>query len=165
PTPGELRDLLRVSVPDYMIPAVFVELAAFPLTASGKVDRAALPAVDQVRPDPVPGSVAPRTVAEELLAAIWSEVLGVDQVGVLDDFFELGGHSLLATQVTSRARAVFGVELPVAALFDSRTVAGLAEVVDRTAAGVPAPPITPVDRDRQLPLSFGQQRLWLLSPF
>ena len=88
---------------------------------------------------------------------------GLDRVGVEDNFFELGGHSLLATQVISRVREVFGVEVPVAALFDQPTVAGLAAVIEGTDAGPAAPPVIPVPRDRPLPLSFAQQRLWFLD--
>ncbi|MCW6011278.1 non-ribosomal peptide synthetase, partial [Micromonospora sp. CPCC 205371] len=99
---------------------------------------------------------------EELLAGIWAEVLGVERVGVLDGFFELGGHSLLATRVVSRVRAVFGVEVPLAALFDASTVRGFAVVVDGgRGSGVPA--VSVVGRDRVLPLSFAQQRLWFLD--
>ncbi|MFC6023732.1 condensation domain-containing protein, partial [Plantactinospora solaniradicis] len=100
---------------------------------------------------------------QELLAGIWAEVLGVDQIGVRDNFFTLGGHSLLATQVVSRIRAVFGVEVPVAALFDGPTVAELAAVVAGSAQGTDTPPMVRVDRDGLLPLSFAQQRLWFLA--
>ncbi|MFC6023703.1 condensation domain-containing protein, partial [Plantactinospora solaniradicis] len=86
-----------------------------------------------------------------------------DRIGVRDNFFTLGGHSLLATQVVSRIRAVFAVEVPVAALFDGPTIAGLAEVIDAASPGVVAAPIVPVDRDGLLPLSFAQQRLWFLA--
>ncbi|MFC6023810.1 phosphopantetheine-binding protein, partial [Plantactinospora solaniradicis] len=112
---AQLRVVLRERLPEYMVPAVFVELTALPLNANGKIDRAALPAVEGVRPDADAQFVAPRTPAEELLAGIWAEVLGVDRVGVRDNFFTLGGHSLLATRVVSRIRAVFAVEVPVAA--------------------------------------------------
>ncbi|MFC6023463.1 condensation domain-containing protein, partial [Plantactinospora solaniradicis] len=100
---------------------------------------------------------------QELLAGIWAELLGVDRVGVRDNFFTLGGHSLLATRVVSRIRAVFAVEVPVAALFDGPTVAELAAVVAGSAQGTDTPPIVPVDRDGLLPLSFAQQRLWFLA--
>ncbi|MEV1177007.1 amino acid adenylation domain-containing protein, partial [Nonomuraea sp. NPDC049784] len=163
PSAGELRAFLLAGLPDYLVPSVFVELAALPLSPSGKVDRAALPA-------PVGGSagsgaayVAPRTPTEEMLAGIWAQVLGLDRVGVLDEFFELGGHSLLATQVMSRVRAAFGAELPLATLFDHPTVAGLAAAVDGSAGRTRVPPIVPVGRDRLLPLSFAQQRLWFLA--
>ena len=166
PATGELREFLRERLPDYMVPAVFVELAAIPLTGSGKVDRAVLPAPDGTRPELAGGYVAPRGATEEPLTRIWGEVLGLDRVGGHDNFFELGGYSLLATRVISRLRAAFGVEVPLAALFDEPTVAGLARVIDELAAssgGPAAPPIVPVDRDRPLPLSFSQQRLWFLA--
>ncbi len=113
-----------------MIPAVFTELAALPLTANGKLDRAALPAPDAGRPELAGGYVAPATPAEELLAGIWAQVLGITQVGTTDSFFDLGGHSLLATQVISRIRVVFGAEIPLADLFDHPTVQALAARVE-----------------------------------
>ena len=118
PPAAELRAHLGQRLPGFMIPAVFTELAALPLTANGKLDRAALPAPDAGRPELAGGYVAPATPAEELLAGIWAQVLGITQVGTTDSFFDLGGHSLLATQVISRIRAVFGVEIPLADLFD-----------------------------------------------
>ncbi len=163
PPAAGLRAHLGQQLPGFMIPAVFTELAALPLTANGKLDRAALPAPDAGRPELAGGYVAPATPAEELLAGIWAQVLGVDRVGTGDSFFELGGHSLLATQVISRIRAVLGVEVPLAALFDQPTVAGLAAVIEGTAPGVAAPPVTPADRGQRLPLSFAQQRLWFLD--
>ncbi|WP_344591679.1 non-ribosomal peptide synthase/polyketide synthase [Actinomadura vinacea] len=162
PTVGELRDHLRFAVPEFMIPAVFVELAALPLTQNAKLDRAALPAPDGVRSGPV-GFVAPATPTEELLAGIWERVLDVERVGAEDDFFELGGHSLLATRAISRIRAMFQVEVPLTALFDRPTVAGLAAVIDEITPGTLAPPVTVAGRDHPLPLSFGQQRLWFLD--
>ncbi|MEV6869076.1 condensation domain-containing protein, partial [Streptosporangium subroseum] len=163
PAAGELRAFLRASLPEYLVPSVFDELAALPLSPSGKVDRTALPDPDTVRPSPAAEPVAPRTPAEEVLAGIWADVLGLDRAGVTDNFFELGGHSLLATQVMSRVRAAFDVELPLAALFDHPTVAELAVAVDGSVRGALAPPIVPVGRDRLLPLSFAQQRLWFLA--
>ncbi|MEU7876491.1 amino acid adenylation domain-containing protein, partial [Dactylosporangium sp. NPDC049140] len=163
PSVGSLRAFLAGRLPEHMIPAVFVELTAIPLTANGKLDRAALPAPDQSRPELGGGFVAPRTSVEERLAAIWGDVLGVDRVGVHDNFFELGGHSLLATQVVSRIRAVFDAELPVAALFDEPTIAGLAIAVEGAVPGIGGAPIVPVSRDEPLPLSFSQQRLWVLA--
>ncbi|WP_345144811.1 amino acid adenylation domain-containing protein, partial [Dactylosporangium darangshiense] len=159
----DLREFLSARLPGYMIPAVFVELASLPLNASGKVDRAALPAPDGARVELGAAYVPPSSAAEEALAAIWAEILGVDRVGVHDSFFALGGHSLLATRVVSRMRAVFDVEVPVAALFNAPTVAGLAAVVEELTPGLLAPPIVPVDRAAPLPLSFAQQRLWFLA--
>ncbi|MFG1690528.1 condensation domain-containing protein, partial [Nonomuraea sp. NPDC049269] len=125
-------------------------------------DRAALPVPDGSRPDLADSYQPPTTPTEQLLAGIWADLLGVDQVGVRDNFFDLGGHSLLATQVVSRVRAVLGVDLPLAVLFDQPTVAGLAPLVDG-ASGSDRPPILPVGRDQPLPLSFAQQRLWFLA--
>ncbi|WP_345007205.1 condensation domain-containing protein, partial [Dactylosporangium siamense] len=154
-----LREFLGARLPSYMVPAVFVELTALPLNRNGKVDRAALPAVTASRP--TGAFVAPRGATQEVLAGVWAQLLGMDRVGAADNFFALGGHSLLATQVVSRIRGVFGVEVPVAAVFDAPTVAGLAAVVE-AASGTTAPPIVAVDRVGPLPLSFAQQRLWFL---
>ncbi len=163
PPLSELRAFVGRRLPGFMVPAVFTELASLPLTASGKLDRAALPSPDAARPELAGGYVAPATPAEELLAGIWAQVLGITRVGVTDSFFDLGGHSLLATQVISRVRGVFGVEVALAALFDQPTVAGLAAVVEGTAPGVAVPPVTAAGRGGRLPLSFGQQRLWFLD--
>ncbi|MFF0519186.1 non-ribosomal peptide synthase/polyketide synthase [Actinomadura nitritigenes] len=162
PSAGDLRGYLRQRLPEFMIPAVFVPLPAVPLTPNGKVDRAALPAPAADRPG-LGAPQEPRTETERLLAEVWARVLGTGTVGIADDFFELGGHSLLAIQVISRVREVFGADLPVAALFDHPTVAELAEALERTAAGAAAPPVVPVGRERRIPLSFGQQRLWFLD--
>jgi acyl carrier protein len=124
---SELRAALASKLPEYMVPGAFMLLEKLPLTSNGKVDRRALPEPDGQRPDVAARYIAPRTAAEELVAKIWSEVLGVEQVGVEDNFFELGGHSLLATQVMSRLRKNFRVELPLRQLFQSPTVTGLVE--------------------------------------
>ncbi|MEW5929610.1 MAG: amino acid adenylation domain-containing protein [Gemmatimonadota bacterium] len=160
---GELRRQLAARLPEYLVPAAFVALESLPLTPNGKLDRRALPA-------PAHGSaedryVAPRTPAEEVLAGIWAEVLGVERVGVEEGFFELGGHSLLATQVVSRARQALGVEVPLRALFEAPTVAALAGRVEalRSAGVAPAPPIGRVSREGPLPVSFAQQRLWVVD--
>ncbi|MPY39617.1 amino acid adenylation domain-containing protein, partial [Streptomyces phyllanthi] len=163
PGPADLRKYLRGRLPGFMIPASFTELAAPPLTPAGKIDRAALPDPGSDRPDLDGPYVAPATPAEDLLAGILAEVLGVDPIGALDDFFELGGHSLLAMQVISRVRGAFEVELPLAALFDQPTVRGLAAVVEGPSVRTPVPPVTPAPRDQALPLSFAQQRLWFLD--
>ncbi|WP_329271212.1 non-ribosomal peptide synthetase [Streptomyces pseudovenezuelae] len=162
PAVGDLRAYLSDRLPAFMVPSVFVELDALPLTPNGKVDRKALPAPDGMRPR-LDGFTAPTTATEELLAGIWAQVLGLDRVGVQDNFFELGGHSLLATRVASRVRTVFAVELPLSTVFEQPTVRDLAAVVDGSARGSTVPPVTVVDRDRALPLSFAQQRLWFLD--
>ena len=165
-TVHELREFLQSRLPEYMVPGVFVPLAELPLTPSGKVDRRALPEPDGSRPELEKEYVAPRTAVEEVLAGIWSEVLGVEQVGVEDNFFELGGHSLLATQVVSRVREAFRVELPLSELFESATVGALAAVIEaglRGGSELEDEPIRAVPRSESLPLSFAQQRLWFLD--
>ncbi|HEX2077792.1 MAG TPA: amino acid adenylation domain-containing protein, partial [Longimicrobium sp.] len=157
-----LRAHLRGTLPDYMVPGIFVALDALPLTPNGKVDRRALPAPEQA---PEERCVAPRTPVEEVLAGVWSEVLRVERVGVTENFFQLGGHSLLATRVVSRVRQLFDVEMPLRAVFEAPTVVELAEAVEaRRRAGIPAlPPVERVDRAGPLPLSFAQERLWFLD--
>ena len=130
PAAVELRRFLLARVPAYLVPNYIVVLENLPRLPNGKVDRRRLPAPDPERPELEQGFVAPRNQTERLLADIWAEVLGVSPVGIHDDFFELGGHSLLAAQVVSRARDAFQVELPLRAIFEVRTVAGLAEQID-----------------------------------
>jgi amino acid adenylation domain-containing protein len=170
--PAGLREHLAARLPAYMVPSAFVLLPALPLTANGKVDRASLPA-------PAPGEAAaaagdgPRTPAEEVVAGIWCEVLGLPQaVGTAQisrtaNFFELGGHSLLATQVVSRLRAATGAEMAVGEMFQSPTVAALAAALETSlssgAASAAAPPLRPAPRQGDLPLSFAQERLWFLD--
>ena len=134
--------------------------------ANGKVDRRALPAPDAMSLVPGSGFVAPRTPVEEMRGEYLERVAGVERIGVADNFFELGGHSLLATQVISRVRDAFGQEVALRSLFEQPTVAGLAqtiEIAQRAGAGLSAPPLVPISRDVELPLSFAQQRLWLLD--
>ncbi|HVS00258.1 MAG TPA: amino acid adenylation domain-containing protein, partial [Thermoanaerobaculia bacterium] len=160
--PDALREHLRGRLPEHMVPSAFVVLDALPLTPNGKVDRKALPSPEIALADEE--IIAPSDPVEELLAGIWTEVLGVERVGIHQDFFALGGHSLLATRVMSRLRDTFGTEVPVRRLFETPTVAGLAEAVRlaRQSGAVEAP-IVPVPRDGGLPLSFSQQRLWLID--
>jgi amino acid adenylation domain-containing protein len=130
-----LRDFLQPKLPEYMLPAAFVPLAALPLTPNGKIDRQALPASGSARPALEQAFVPPRTPVEAEVARIWAEVLGRDRVGVHDNFFELGGHSLLAAQVIYRLRETFLVEFPLPSLFEAPTVAGVAAVIIRGQAG------------------------------
>jgi len=129
PATSELRDYLKRTVPEYMVPSAFVVLDALPLTATGKVDRNALPVPEQARPELDQVYVAPRTAVEEVLCGIFSEVLEVEPVGVRDSFFELGGHSLLATQISSRLRETFQLELPLRKVFAAPTVERLAQAI------------------------------------
>ncbi len=164
----ELRTFLAQQLPEYMIPAAFIELEHMPLTANGKIDRNALPKPDQetVLQSSETDFVEPRTPTEEVIAAIFTEVLNLEKAGVLHNFFELGGHSLLATQLISRINKTFDVEIPLRALFEGPTIAQLALVVDGAklqAKGFEMPEMLPVPRDHRLPLSFAQQRLWFLD--
>jgi acyl carrier protein len=126
-----LRGALEAELPEYMLPAAFVLLEALPLSPSGKVHRQALPAPEAERLAGDAAYVAPRTPVEAAIAAMWAEVLAVPKIGAFDDFFKQGGHSLMATRVVSRLREHFGVELPLRDMFAARTVAELAEAVER----------------------------------
>ncbi|HEU4557490.1 MAG TPA: amino acid adenylation domain-containing protein [Longimicrobium sp.] len=166
-----LRRWLRARLPAYMVPSAIVPLETLPLSVHGKVDRRALPAPAVLEPLDTDWSDVGETA--RALAEIFREVLGAPSVGRDDDFFELGGHSLLGMQVLSRVRQQWGVELPVRAVFDASTVAALAARIDaaRGEPAAPQPPLRPVRRDGELPLSYAQQRLWFLhqmepeSPF
>jgi amino acid adenylation domain-containing protein len=163
---AEMRSYLKEKLPEYMIPQSFVTLKQMPLTPNGKVDRARLPKPDHLRPDTREAFEAPRTPVEEALASIWASVLKVERVGIHDNFFELGGHSLLATRVISHVSDALQVRLPLRTIFESPTVVGLAalvEIIRRTEQGLQPPPLRPVSREGDLPLSFAQQRLWFLD--
>jgi amino acid adenylation domain-containing protein len=127
--PNELRGFLCQVLPDYMVPSAFVPLDQFPLSPNGKLDRRALPAPNYTTAIRH-GYVAPRTEPEQVLAEIWAEVLGVDQVGVEDNFFELGGDSLRSLQLTSRTKAVFDVTLTPREVLMARTISALAELIE-----------------------------------
>jgi amino acid adenylation domain-containing protein len=152
-----LREHLRRHLPEPMVPAWIVPLAAFPRTASGKVDRRALPS-PALEAAPAGEPVAPSTPLEEELARIWAEVLGRERVGVHDDFFALGGHSLLATRLVARMRDAFALEVPLQELFRTPTVSSLARLVEdrrghqrgyQEAQALPGPPaVARADRDR-----------------
>jgi amino acid adenylation domain-containing protein len=167
PSVSGLRAGLKASLPEHMIPALFVTLEALPLTPSGKVDRRALPAPGAERPDVDSDFAAPRNPVEEVLAGIFGEVLKLDRVGVHDDFFMLGGHSLLVAQVSTRVRQALHAELPIVEIFRNPTVAQLAVRVETASADAglsDLPPIRRVPRDgRPIPLSFPQERVWFLD--
>ncbi len=171
PAAEELLDFLRQHLPASMLPWLLLPLPALPLTAGGKVDRRRLAheVARHWRPSAAAGAT-PRTPVESLLSGIWAELLGRERIDLDDDFFSLGGHSLLATRVASRVRRAFGVELPVRALFEASTLAGLARRIESALGAADAervPPLRPVPRDGDLPLSFAQQRLlflYMLAP-
>jgi acyl carrier protein len=127
---GELRNYLMAKLPDYMVPSAIAPLEKLPLMSNGKVDRNALPTPEYARREPEQEYVAPRNEAEERLCAIFSEVLGVEKVGIEDNFFLLGGHSLSATQVTTRILEVLHADVPLRRIFETPTVAGLALAVE-----------------------------------
>ncbi len=163
PKVSVLRRFLQPILPDYMRPSVFVTLDALPLTPTGKVDRLALPAPARVRPELEASFLAPRNATEEVVAGIWADLFGLDQVGVHDHFFDLGGHSLLAIQVMSRLRAATRVEVPLQTLFDAPTVAALSRYVE--AAQVAGrdrdvEPIAPMPREHDAPVSMLQEQFW-----
>ena len=166
PDARELREHLTARLPDYMIPAAFVMLTELPLAPNGKIDRRALPEPGNGTAADAPEHAEPRAPAEEMLAAIWREVLGVERVGLHDNFFESGGHSLQAIRVISRVRAAFRLDLHLRSLFEAPTLAGFAAHIERAmreGAASDEPPILPVSRAGELPLSFAQQRLWFLD--
>ncbi len=159
----ELRGWLTGKLPDYMVPSAFVVLETLPLNPSGKVDRKALP--EPARAAAAAGFVAPRGLFEERLAEIWSELLRLDRVGAHDSFFALGGHSLLAARLVSRLRGAFTVEVPLRRIFEVPTLAALAaEIAALKVSGARAEAaIERMPRDRPLPASFAQERLWFLD--
>ncbi|MBS4097959.1 MAG: AMP-binding protein [Sulfuricella sp.] len=160
-----LRDYVKAKLPEYMVPSAFVALEQLPVTSSGKVDRRRLPhpGGDEKREAAVSPLTA--TPVEEVLAAIWGEVLKIDAIGSHDNFFELGGHSLLATQLISRIREAFALDIPVRQIFDTPTIQGLARHIEGCArqGGLQVPPILRVPRRSEYPLSFAQERLWFLD--
>jgi amino acid adenylation domain-containing protein len=126
----ELRQFLKQHLPEYMIPAAFVQMDALPLTPNGKVNRLALPVPDNYRPDQESVFLAPQTPIEQEIAEIWTAVLSVENVGINDNFFDLGGHSLMATQLISRVKKKFGIDLSLPEFFKSPTIKDLAEIVE-----------------------------------
>ncbi|MFC4604943.1 amino acid adenylation domain-containing protein, partial [Rhodococcus kronopolitis] len=165
PDHRELRADLKHQLPDYMVPSLFVVVEQFPLNASGKLDRKALPAPDfsslarEYR--------APSTPTEGSLAGIFAALLGLERIGADDDFFELGGNSLIATRAIARVNAEFGVRIDVREFFDAPTVAELAVVIDNAVGGdgVALPSLVAGPRPDRIPLSLAQSRMWFLSRF
>ncbi len=126
---AELRGYLKEKLPEYMVPTAFVMMEQFPLTPNGKIDRRALPAVDLTRPTLAVEMVAPRNAIEQQLAKIWSQLLGIQEIGIYDNFFDLGGHSLFVAQMMAQVTEAFQVQLPLTELFAMPTIAGLAESI------------------------------------
>lgn len=166
---SELLCYLKQKLPEYMLPSAFVKLLdALPLTPSGKIERRALPAplsreTRNISTDWIP----PRTATEEVLTAIWSDVLGLEKVGIHDNFFALGGHSLSAMQVIARLRETFKVELPISCLFDYPTVVELDRQISKYRQNdlvLITPSLKPVPRNtKELPISLTQLEFWILA--
>ena len=152
-----VRRALATTLPDHLVPAVVMALAALPLLPNGKIDRRALPAPD-VSDRHAPYR-APHTPTEQALCALFAEVLGVETVGVDDDFFALGGHSLTVMRLVNRIRATLELSVPIRVVFDAPTVAALARELPGAAA---YPPLVPQPRPAAIPLSYAQQRLWVV---
>jgi amino acid adenylation domain-containing protein len=165
---NELQDRLEKQLPPYMVPSAFVLMDEFPLTPSGKLDRRALHTTDDLLQTSYTGYVAPRTPHEEMVAAIWAEVLSLGRVGATDNFFHLGGHSLLATRVMSRVRKVFGIDVPLHKLFEAPTVVRFTqEIVAALAAEPEQEPLPQLEHldTNEAPLSYEQERLWVWDQF
>jgi acyl carrier protein len=161
----EIRESLRQRLPDYMSPSVFVRMESLPLTPNGKINRRALPA-PAIGASAIDGShAAPDSPLEELLADIWTQVLGVEKIGVNDDFFASGGHSLLATQVVARMRSALNVNVPLPRIFETPTIGALAKFIEQQLQGTAekAAAIMRVPRHEPLVLSYTQRRLWFID--
>ncbi|MFC0004882.1 non-ribosomal peptide synthetase [Micromonospora siamensis] len=163
---AELRGHLGETLPRHMVPSAFVCLDQLPLNRNGKLNRRALPLPEEAAAAPLAEGALPRTRTEALLATIFEQVLGRAPIGIFDDFFTLGGHSLLAVQVVARIRHTFGVEVPVRVIFEKPTIAQVAVELEGVQQGQhthPVAPLVPVPRDRALPATFDQQRLWFMD--
>jgi amino acid adenylation domain-containing protein len=162
----ELRAFLKDKIPEYMIPSAFVFLESLPITPNGKVDLNALPKSSSARPVLDAPFVPPNGPIEEVLANIWVEILGIDEVGIHDNHFDLGGNSLSAMQVVAQIEKAFRVPMPLARFFESPTIASLSRNLSMTLGAAPELKLFPLERiarDKPLPLSFAQQRLWFLD--
>ncbi len=162
----ELRTFLKTRLPDYMIPETFLAMDSWPHTSSGKIDRSRLPEIEDSSLDWEEHYVAPRCPMEQAIADLYSEILGVTRVSIQDHFFELGGHSLLAVQLVSRLRELFTCDIPLRLFFEHPTVAELSEaiqsVLDTGSDKENIAPILPVPKDKPLPLSSSQERIYFL---
>lgn len=161
----QVREAMRTTLPEYLVPSAFVVLDTLPHTASGKIDRKSLPALEELRANVA--LISPRSEMEKEVSRIFCRVLGLEKIGVDEDFFLLGGQSLLATLVISRVRRSLRVDVPLRSLFEAPTVAGLVERIFSAVVGQAAgeEPIQPAPPDVPWPLSFAQQRLWFLEQF
>ncbi|MCL5071891.1 MAG: amino acid adenylation domain-containing protein, partial [Actinobacteria bacterium] len=163
---NKLRTYLKKQLPDYMIPDFFVRIEAIPLTVNGKVSRNLLPKLNISKLKNKKNYIKPRYKEEVILTQIWSEVLDIERISVVDNFFELGGNSLLATKLVSRIQLVFGVVFPVKMVFECMTVREEAKYIQQNSCiEHRCQKINLVSRDKPLPLSFSQQRLWFIDQY
>lgn len=164
---ADLREYLKLKLPEYMVPTAYVRLERIPLTSNGKVDRKALPIPERDRSGAGEGYEAPKNETQEKLAKIWSDVLEVDKVGVKDSFFDLGGHSLLAIRMLTTVSHEFGVSISVGSLFNAPQIEDVANLIRSQLAEYGRedrpPAMNAVARSETLPLSFSQQQLWFLD--
>ncbi len=162
----ELRAFLKERLPEFMIPAAFMSMNSWPHTTTGKIDRSKLPQVSDTQWESEEQYEAPRGPIEQSIAQWYCEILGLTRVGIRDHFFELGGHSLLAVQLVSRLREMFRCDIPLRLFFENPTVAGLAETIQSILQGKTGkeviPSIIPAPKDRPLPLSSSQERIYFL---
>jgi amino acid adenylation domain-containing protein/non-ribosomal peptide synthase protein (TIGR01720 family) len=159
-----LRSFVKGKLPEYMVPSAFVELTNLPLSANGKINRKALPRWEFPGVEQEPERL--RAPTEELLGAIWSTSLGRTKIGIHENFFEVGGHSLLAAQIISRVRDIFFIDLPLRAIFEKPTIAGISQTINqakRGGQGLSSTPILHAERQGESPLSFAQERMWFLQ--
>jgi len=160
-TVSELREYLLHQLPDYMIPAYFIQLEQLPVTPNGKIDRKALPEPDQSTIETGVEYVAPMTDTETKLVNIWQPLLKIERIGIIDDFFELGGDSILVNQSIARIREELQVEIPLRKFFEHPYIKALSEEIEKQERQVSS--IKPVKREGEIPLSFAQERLWFLQ--
>ncbi|CAM1366010.1 non-ribosomal peptide synthase/polyketide synthase [Tenacibaculum xiamenense] len=158
----KVQEELKRSLPEYMVPMLWIVLDEMPLTANGKIDKKSLPEPDSSELS-AREYVAPTNESEEQMAAIWQELLGIERVGIHDDFFELGGHSLLATRLVSMIRKELKKEIEIAGVFEYTVLADLAAHVSELSVGVMLPSITAEERPERIPLSFSQERIWFID--
>lgn len=162
--PAELREHLEARLPSFMLPARLIPLERMPLTANGKIDRLALQKTAESLNEAESEFIAPRTWTEEKLAAIWSELLGTERIGVQDDFFKLGGHSLKAMNLISKVLQAFGVKLELSSLFESSTLEALASAIDRKER-IETAAIVPLPSSPHYAVSAAQRRMYIMHQF
>ncbi len=159
----KIKNSLGKVLPEYMIPAAIVILDEMPLTVNGKIDRKRLPEIEFDREDVKTEFIEAKTPMQKSLVDIWKELLGVDRIGIKDNFFDLGGHSLIVTQMISRIREEFGIELPVRKIFENPTIEFLSYAIQNENRFSELPPLVRTNRNKPIPLSFNQQRIWFLE--